>query len=456
VFPCSTGCTRRSPASSRTRSSAFSIGIIIEQSQKLLGISTVSGTYVEELIDTLEKIPDTSLTTLAVGATSLVALLLMRRFLPKWPRALIVVALSIVAVNALDLTEHDVAVTGHVPTGLFSVQLPGVGWSQLAALVAGGFSVVFVGYSETLSSARAMALKHRYEIDPNQALIAQGAACGAAGFVGGFATDGSLSKSSVADSAGQRSQMASLINALFVLLTMLFLASLFENLPAAALGAVVIDAMVGVVDFGPIMRDFRVNRAYWVFSMGAMLGILFFGIIQGILIGVVLSLLLLIARSSQPSIRRLGRDPTLDAFVDLARHEGLETVSGVLVLRLDGPLFFADANRFRDGVNDMVRSAREPVRAVVVDADAISLTDTDGADVVTQIAGELRSQGNLPGLGTPRARGPRPVDAGGSDRRRRPGSRVRHRPPGRRVLRGLDSRAPLAARPHIRQASAFL
>jgi MFS superfamily sulfate permease-like transporter len=230
----------------------FSIGIVIDQTQKLLGIPEVSGTYAEGLIDTIEKIPDTNLWTLGVGGTPLIALLLMRRYVGRWPRALIVMALSIMAVGMFDLTDHDVAVTGDVPTGLFSVQLPGVGWSEWAALLTGALSVVFVGYSESLASARAMAVKHRYEIDPNQELIAQGAACGAAGFVGPFATDGSLSKTSVADAAGQRAQMASLINAGFVLLTMLLLASLFKNLPAATLGAVVIDAMLGVVDFAPM------------------------------------------------------------------------------------------------------------------------------------------------------------------------------------------------------------
>ncbi|MFL6296771.1 MAG: SulP family inorganic anion transporter, partial [Actinomycetes bacterium] len=223
-----------------------------------------------------------------------------------------------------------------------------------------------------------MAIKHRYEIDPDQELIAQGMACGAAGLVGGFATDGSLSKTSVADAAGQKSQMASLINALFVLLTMLFLASLFENLPAATLGAVVIDAMLGVITFEPMRRYFRVNRADWVFYMGALLGILFFGIIHGILIGVVLSLLLLlIFRASKPGIRRLGRDPKTDVYVDVDRYPGLEIVPGVLALRVDGPLFFADANRFRDTLNEMIRTNREPVRALVVDATAISQTDTD-------------------------------------------------------------------------------
>ena len=172
---------------------------------------------------------------------------------------------------------------------------------------------------------------------------------------------------------------------------MLFLASLFENLPGATLGAVVIDAMLGVITFEPMRRYFRVNRADWVFYTGAMLGILFFGIIQGILIGVVLSLLLLIFRASKPGIRRLGRDPKADVYVDMDRYPGLEMVPGVLVLRVDGPLFFA--NRFRDTLNEMIRTNREPVRALVVDATAISQTDTDGADIVIQIATDLRSQG---------------------------------------------------------------
>ena len=371
----------------------FAIGIIIDQSQKLLGIDKVSGTYIEELIGIHQALPDTNPATLAVGTASLAALLLIRHFLSTWPRALIVMALSILAVSAFDLVDEGVAVTGPVPTGLFSIGLPGVGWSEAGALVAGALSVVFVGYSESLASARAMALKHRYEIDPDQELTAQGMACGAAGFVGGFATDGSLSKTSVADLAGQKTQMASLVNALFVLLTMLFLASLFENLPAATLGAVVIDAMLGVVTFGPMRRYFRVNRADWLFFMGAMFGILFIDIIHGILIGVVLSLLLLIARASKPGVRRLGRDPKADVYVEVDRYSGLELIPGVVAVRIGGPLFFADANRFRDAVNEMISTNREPVRALVVDATAISQTDTDGADIVIQLAEDLRARG---------------------------------------------------------------
>jgi MFS superfamily sulfate permease-like transporter len=211
--------------------------------------------------------------------------------------------------------------------------------------------------------------------------------------VGGFVTDGSLSKSSVADTAGQRTQLASLINAVLILLTMLVLASLFENLPSATLGAVVIDSMIGLITFGEMRRYYQVNRADWIFYLSALFGMLFFGIIQGILIGVVLSLLLLVARASKPAVRRLGRDPASDTYLDADSHEELETAPGVLVVRVDGPLFFADANRFRDALNSLVKSAGAPVRTVVIDADAVSQTDTDGADIIAQVAGELRTTG---------------------------------------------------------------
>lgn len=371
----------------------FSFGIIIDQSYKLLGVDKTSGSYWDAFVGTIRQIPDTNLATLAVGASALVLLLSMRRFLPRWPRALIVVVLSILAVNAFDLTSDGVAVTGDIPTGLFSVSVPQDVWGDLGALVAGALSIIFVGYSETLAAGRAMASKHGDRLDTDQELVAEGFACGAAGLVGGFVNDGSLSKTSVADAAGQKSQMASLINAGLVLLTILFLASLFKDLPAAVLGAVVIDAMVGLIDFSPMVRYYRVSRSDWVFYMAAGLGILFFSIIQGIVIGVVLSLLLLIWHASRPALRRMGRDPESDTYLDTARHEGLIVEPGVLVVRLDGPLFFANANLFHDGVNQMISTSDAPVRAVVVDMEAVAHTDTDGADILTSMATEMRAKG---------------------------------------------------------------
>jgi high affinity sulfate transporter 1 len=370
----------------------FSVGIIIDQVPKLLGVETPSGSYLQQLWGTLRELRETEAATLAVGGGSLLVLLVLRRWLPRWPRALIVMVLAIPTVKLLDLASHGVAVTGPVPTGLFSVGLPGLGWGEGGALLTGALSVVFVGYSESIAAARAMASKHGYDIDPNQELVAQGMSCGAAGLVGGFPVDGSLSKTSVAEAAGQRTQLASLVNAALVLLTLLFLAGLFEDLPGATLAAIVVDAMIALVSLRDMRRYFRVNRADWVFFMGAMVGILSVGIIAGVLIGVVLSLLLLVARSSRTSVRPLGRERESGDYHDADRYDGLESVPGIVVLRVDGPLFFADADRFRTRVQQLTRQ-REDLTGVVLDAEAIHLTDTDGADVVLQVARELGADG---------------------------------------------------------------
>ena len=370
----------------------FAIGIIINQSHSLLGVPGVDGSYMQQLWGTIEAVPDTSGITLVIGAASLALLLIMRYRFPKLPRALIVVASSIIAVELFDLADRGVAITGDVPTGLFSIGLPGIGWSDTGELVIGALAVVFVGYSETLAAARTVARKYRYELDTNQELVAQGMANGAAGLVGGFVVDGSLSKTSVADAAGQKTELASLINAVFILATMLFLATLFESLPGATLGAVVIDAMIGLITLDALKRYYRVNRADWVFFMGAGLGILFFGIMAGILIGVILSLVMLIARSSRTNIRRLQRDPTSGTYQDVSRHEGLEPIPGIVIARVDGPLFFADADRFRERLRVLAQEEEAPT-CIVIDAGAIHLTDTDGADILIQVEEELQSQG---------------------------------------------------------------
>ena len=371
----------------------FALGIIIDQSPKVLGVSAGEGSYAEEFLHILGELGNVSLATLAVAAACLAVLLPLRYRKPRWPRALVVVVLSTAAAAAFNLDQHGVSLTGDVPTGLFSIGIPNVDTGDIGKLAVGAVSVVFVGFAETLAAGRTMASRHSYEIDVDQELVAQGVACGAAGFAGGFVNDGSLSKTSVADAAGQRTQMASLINAAFVLLTMVLLAGLFDQLPTAALGAIVIDAMVGLLTLADGRRYYRINRSDWLVFVVAMAGILFFGIIAGIVVGVGLSLLLLVARASVPEVRVLGRRPGSDAYLDRARHTNLETTPGVLVVRLDGPLFFANAGPFHDHIHQLLAVAPEPVYALVIDAEAVSQTDTDGADILTRLATELHPHG---------------------------------------------------------------
>ena len=262
-----------------------------------------------------------------------------------------------------------------------------------AALVVGALSVIFVGYSESLAAARAMAQKHGYEIDPNQELIAQGMANGASGLVGGFVVDGSLSKTSVADAAGQRSQMASLINAVFILLTILLLASLFEKLPERDAGR------------GRHRRD---DRAHHLRPAQALLprqprrlGLLHGRRARDPLLrdhpGHPHRRRALAAAADRALLPHLGpparlRPATPPAITPPSGPTGSRPTPGVLIARVDGPLFFADADRFRTRIQELAgRTARRT--EVVIDADAVHLTDTDGADILIQVAHELRSQG---------------------------------------------------------------
>lgn len=366
----------------------FGIGLTIDQSHKILGVDKSEGSYVEVLIGTLEKIPDTSGTTLAVGGVAIALLLILRRFLPKIPRALVVVVLGIAASAALDLQSRGVSIVGHVPTGLPSIGLPEFSASDTGTLLLGGLAVIFVGFSEALAAARNAAAKHHSTIDASQEMIAQGVANGASGLLGGFVVTGSLSKTTVADLAGQRTQVASLFNGVLILLTALFFAGIFTDMPQAILGAVVIDAAIGLVKVEELRRVMTTSRTDFAVYLAAMTGLLFVGVLGGVLIGVVLSLLLLIAGASRSPVRRLAFDSHENVYVDADRHPDAHSIPGVVVAEINGPLFFADVANFKQTVLDMVRT--QDAHAVVIDLDAASTIDLDGADSLTALHGELK------------------------------------------------------------------
>ena len=367
----------------------FGFGLIIEQSYKILGVEKVEGSYFEVLIGTLQELPETSIPTLIVGGSALIALLLMRRFLPKWPRALIVVFISIIVSSLLDLESYGVTIVGEVPTGFPEINPGSYPFDGLVTLIFGGLAVIFVGFSESLAAARNSAEKHNYEIDSSQEMTAQGAANVTSGIFGSFVVAGSLSKSTVADSAGQKTQMASLVSAVLMLLTMMFLASLFTTLPNAVLGAVVIDAAIGLIKFKEF-RFYQLNRRDFAAFLAAAIGLFFIGILAGVIIGVLLSLILLIASASGSPVRRMAWDTENELFVDANKNPDAVIYPGILVVEIHGPLFFADANNFRTAVLAYVR--QDQPHTVIIDLDAATTMDMDGVEILRKIHEELGRQ----------------------------------------------------------------
>ena len=367
----------------------FGIGLIVDQSPKILGVPKAAGSYFQVLIGTIKALPETSIPTLIVGVSSIILLLLMRRFLPKWPRTLMVVILGIIVSSLLGLANYGVSVVGTIPSGLPSLTWPTFPPVGLTSLIMGSLAVIFIGYSESLAAAKEEGSKYGYEIDASQEMVAQGMANSASGLLGGFAVEGSLSKTAVADMAGQKTQLASLLTAGLMLITILFLAGLFTTLPQAVLGAVVIDAGISLVKIKEF-QHYRLNRVDFSAFLATAIVVFFVGVLAGVVMGLVLALLLLIASASRSPVRQMAFDKSNNVYVEADRHPEAEIDPGIVVVAIHGPLFFADADNFRKSVLDLVEN-NQPY-AVVIDLGTVMMLDMDGDKILAKLSRELRKK----------------------------------------------------------------
>jgi high affinity sulfate transporter 1 len=376
----------------------FGIGIDVAVGQ----LKHITGTHVtganvwQKLASWIASLPQTGTITLAVGVAALVILIVLKIYAPRVPGALLTLVLGIGASAIFDLSAQGVAVVGKVPRGLPIPALPDISLitKNFGLILSGAIGVLLVGFSESLAAARQYASKYHYDIDINQEMLAQGMANLGSGFFQGINVAGSLSKSSVNDASGAKSEMASLAQGVFVILTLLFLAPLFADLPEAVLGAIVIEAVVfGLMDVKALKRVYRLNRTeFWV-GIIALLGVLTFGTLEGVLIGLVLSLLVLIGRSSRPEIPVLGRSPVTGVFHRLDENPDSETYPGLVIVRFDGPLYFANANALRDRIREVTTDVTPPVAMVLIDMEGVNYLDLEGCDMLNEITKNMKSIG---------------------------------------------------------------
>ncbi len=364
----------------------FGIGLIVDQSPKILGVPKASGSYFDVLVGVLNTLPQTSIPTLIVGVLGIILLLLFRRYLPRLPRTIIVVVIGILVSDLLGLVNYGVSIVGPIPTGLPSIVWPTLPPVSLTTLALGSLAIIFIGYSESLAAAKEEGSKYDYEIDASQEMVAQGMANAASGLLGGYAVEGSLSKTTVADMAGQKTQLASLMTAGLILVTVLFLAEFFTTLPNAVLGAVVIDAGISLVKFKEFQHYRLSNRDFAAFLATA-LAVFFVGVLAGVVAGIAISLLLLIVSASKSPTRLMAYDRENNVYVHFEHHPEAEIIPGVVVAGIHGPLFFADADNFRKSVMDFVRE-HQP-RTVVIDLSAVIMMDMDGDKILAKLAREL-------------------------------------------------------------------
>lgn len=374
--------------------------IIVGQLPKLFGVEGGEGNFFKKLWAVITDLGNANGWTILVGGLCLVTVLGLRRLVPRVPGSLVAVALGIILVAVADLDDRGVAIVGQIDSGLPNVAVPDVASGDLSLLISGAAGVMLVGFAEGLGAAKTYAQKHGYRIDANRELIGLGSSNLGAGFFSGMVVNGSLSKTAVNGGAGARSQVSGYVVVVLTVLTLLFLTPLFESLPEPALAAVVIAAVIELVDVGALRDLYRVTtarltaiyghaaRADFIAAIGAMLGVLVFDTLPGLVIGVVLSILLLLYRTSKPHIAVLGRVPGSDGqWADVGQHPENHPEPGVAVVRVEGPIIFANA----DSVQEQLREAvNDDVHAVVLDAATAPTIDVTAARMLRDTADELR------------------------------------------------------------------
>ncbi len=366
---------------------------IIGQLPHLLGIEGTSGNVFTKLWFVLQHLPDAALAPVLTGLLSLAAMQLMRQLAPRVPAALVVAVAATILVSLLDGEASGASLVGDLPSGLPHLALPKLDLAVLQELAPGALAIVLVGYAEALGGAKAAAMQGGSDIDPNQELIAHGPANILSGLFGGFLVVGSLSKTSVAMAAGARTQLANLIAALFCFLTLVLLTPLFRGMPHPALAAIVIAAMLHLSKPG-YLRDL-LARGRWEFAIAAIVvaGELTLGVLHGIALGVVLSLLLLIYRTSHPEGAVLGQLPGEEAYRDVRLHPEGHTFPGLLIWRPGGDLFFASIGHLDEGLRAALAASRPPAKHVLVDAESVNFIDVSACDALLNFIKELQSQG---------------------------------------------------------------
>ena len=366
----------------------LAITIVVGQLPKLCGFSTDADGFVEELRAFLGGFDERNSTALVLGLITLAVLLVLPRFTRTIPAVLVAVVGATVVTAVFDLA---VATVGSLPQGLPRPALPWTDIGDVGPLLAAAIGITLVSLTDTIATSTSFAARRGDEVDPNQEMVGIGTANLAAGFFQGFAVSTSGSRTAVAEQSGAKSQLTGLVGAFLVALLLLFFSSLLADLPQTALAAVVIAAAFSLADIGTLRRYLAVRRSSLALSLVATAGVVFFGVLEGILIAVVLSILLFFKRGWWPHGEVLGRVEGQEGWHSVSSAPTAEQRPGVLVYRWEAPLFFANAGMFRQQIRRLVRDGRPTW--VVLQCEAITDIDVTAADMLEQLDTELNAQG---------------------------------------------------------------
>lgn len=373
--------------------SAAALIIGFSQIKHLMGLSIPRGKVHETILAVIEQWDSVHYQTLIIGLVSIAILIAVKKINKRIPGPLIVVLVGMGLVYGLGWYDTGVNVVKDVPGGLPAFGMPILEWSAIQSLFPIALTISFVGFMESIAVAKAIQQKHKdYQVVPNQELIGLGLSNVLGSLFSAFPVTGGFSRTAVNDQAGAKTGLASIISAVLIIVTLLFLTPYFYYLPHAVLASIILVAVFGLIDYKEALHLWQNDkRDFWVFMTTA-LATLILGIEEGILIGVILSLALLVFQVSYPHMAELGRVPGSREFRNLERFPNLETYSDILIIRFDAQLYFANAQSLFDRI-DKARAARPEIRHVILEANAIHHLDSSAMHMLSDLVEHLHNSG---------------------------------------------------------------
>jgi high affinity sulfate transporter 1 len=371
----------------------LALTILVGQLPKLFGFKVEADNFIGEVTGFVKGLAngEAVAAAAAVGIVGIVLILVLQRWLPKVPAVLIMVVLAIAATTVFSLADHGVSLVGVLPKGFPPLTIPHVRLSDLGPLFAGALGIVLVSLADTISTASAFAARTGQEVNGNQEMIGIGVANLAAGLFQGFPVSTSGSRTAVAERSGAKTQLTGVVGAALIILMIVLVPGLFKNLPNPALAAVVITAALSLADIPGTVRLWRQRKVEFGLSIAAFLGVALLGVLPGIAIAVVLSILNVFRRAWWPYDTELGRVEGLEGYHDVHSYPQAQHLPGLVIYRFDGPLFFANAKTFRDEIRRLAKAG--PPTWIVIAAEPVTDVDTTASDVLEDLDEELNAQG---------------------------------------------------------------
>jgi SulP family sulfate permease len=369
--------------------------IMLSQLPKLFGVSNapVTANFFGRFADLMHKIPDTNFYVLVFGIIAFAIIFGGEKLFPGKPIAIYVVILSILLISLTPLANHEFKTVGLIPASLPKLHIPELNWADIQSVGSLAFACFLLAYIESVSAARTLAQKNGYEINPHQELLALGLANVAISFGHGYPVSGGLSQSAVNEGAGAKTPMALVFTSLFIGICLLFLAELLKNLPTVILASIVFVAVIKLINIKEFRRMWKANKFDFVIATLAGSCVIAFGILQGVMIGALASLILIIKFVSSPHVAVLGRIPGTERYTDIKRHPDNQVTPGILLFRVESPLVYFNVNYVYSHIWPVIQKEISTLKIVIFDLSTSAYIDSSGARLIKKLYLNLESKG---------------------------------------------------------------